>query len=185
MLDTHILVSEHTPLATSSRCLESVLQAIDATDFNVRIHLVSAIDGHIGRGRKIGFSRGVYPYVTYVDDDDYVDSDHFQIMGEAMRNSVDAFFTRETVHFPCGEFYVPQRRHCRGAFKRDLALTFNWAAWPVVPELAFQKRVESMTDLRVSDAPRPTYHWYSDPQSKGKQLAKQYPDVVEKARRYG
>jgi hypothetical protein len=185
MLDVHVIVSDKTPLVISSRCLESVLEAVDATDFSVAIHLVAAIDGHIGRGRQIGFSRGLYPYVTYVDDDDRVDLDHFQIMGTPMRESVDAFFTRETVHFPCGESYVPRRRHCRGAFKRTWTRAFDWAAWPVVPELAFQKSLESFPGIRLSDADRPTYHWYSDPDSKGKQLAKQYPEIVEKARRYG
>jgi hypothetical protein len=185
MLDVHMLVSPSTPRDTVIRSVSSIWKAIHAADFLIKLHILEGTEGHIGKGRRRGFNSGIYPYVTYVDDDDYVDVDHFRIMGDAMRNSVDAFFTRETVHFPCGESYVPRRRHCRGAFKRDLVHAFDWAAWPVVPEMAFQKRVESMVELRISDATRPTYHWYSDPQSKGKQLAKQYPEIVEKARRYG
>lgn len=64
MLDVHILQHPQYRRWKVGRCLDSCFSD------RAHVHLLEGYDGHIGRGRIEGFSRGQQPFVTYVDDDD-------------------------------------------------------------------------------------------------------------------
>ena len=84
MLDVHILHSDSTPPDTWRRCLASV----DSEKATVKI--LDGVDGHIGKGRYEGFSRGANPFVTYVDDDDMVSPGLLDLIDDALAEHPDA-----------------------------------------------------------------------------------------------
>ena len=83
MLDVHILHSDSTPSAAWERCLASVASE------RATIKILDGVDGHIGKGRYEGFSRGANPFVTYVDDDDMVSPGLLDYLHDALEEHPD------------------------------------------------------------------------------------------------
>lgn len=120
-IDVHVCVSERTPKAWVSRCLESVQAAIArAQSCIVTLHQVPAVEGHLGQARANGYRQGNAPYVTYVDDDDWIEPQAFQRIGETIQQhaNADAFFPRERL-FQNEKYSSGGQRHLLMVFKRE------------------------------------------------------------------
>lgn len=82
-----------TPGPLVAQCFDSISAAVAKAPFGVTVHWVEGIPGQMGAGRAKGYGLGVYPYQTYVDDDDYVLPNAFACLAEAMEKSPQAIFT--------------------------------------------------------------------------------------------
>lgn len=136
MLDVHILVSRDTRPEWVTQCLDSVREAIAAASFPVLLHQVDGVSGHIGAGRAAGYALGNQPYVTYVDDDDYVQPHAFAQMVGGLRAGVSAVCTpEETLQNGC--LRPGAERHHLIAYRRDLLI--DHAAWTCYGDIAQMK----------------------------------------------
>lgn len=97
MIDVHILIHPATPRDWVTQCLDSVHEAADRAGFPVVVHTLPAVIGHIGQGRAQGYALGAQPYVTCVDDDDYVLPQAFAQMRAALESGAKAVFTPELI----------------------------------------------------------------------------------------
>lgn len=122
MLDVHVLVMEYTPGEWVEQCRASIVLAAKNAGFPVAVHFLPGIVGHLGRAREAGYARGSHPYVTHVDDDDYLTADAFAVLGENIEAGAECITTGETALFvetgrtePC-----PNAKHHLAVFRRDL-----------------------------------------------------------------
>lgn len=69
--DVHVLT-----IGRSQKWFDQCLSSLDKEPVN--IHVIKGTPGHIGLGRYKGFSSGTAEFVSFVDDDDYVDPGAFE-----------------------------------------------------------------------------------------------------------
>lgn len=181
MLDVHVAVSETTHQRWLAKCLDSVSEAIECAMFPVTLHLVPGVPGHIGMARANGYSKGAAPYVTYVDDDDWVDREFFAAMLPALQCNPDAIFLREFTHTTAPQPYVDSRRHCRAVYRRALTEAFDWNAWRCVNDSAFRRTIERQPGIYL-DLIEPHYHWRQGCKSQGKVLIERFHDEANRLR---
>lgn len=123
MIDVHIIVSHDTRPEWLAQCLGSVRIAADLADFPVVIHQVPGVPGHIGKARASGYSLGSHPYVTCVDDDDYVLPNVFTQMESAIHRGVSAVCTPEWIDRNGWDRREKGRaRHHLIAYRRDVLI---------------------------------------------------------------
>ena len=140
MLDVHVLISHDTSLPWQRQCLDSIHFAIEQAGFAVTVHEVPGIPGHIGLGRAEGYARGVHPYVTCVDDDDYVLPRAFSQMGAALLLGVSAVCSPELT-LQNGVFRPGVPRHHLIAYRRDQLI--DHAVWPCCGDIAQIKTIKA------------------------------------------
>ena len=99
MLDVHILIMDYTPTAIVERCLSSVRMAASNASFPVHVHALIGEFGDLGSQRQRGYSCGLAPYVTSVDDDDWVDPGAFAVLLECIPAALGKHIT-EQLHVP-------------------------------------------------------------------------------------
>lgn len=176
MIDCHVIVSADTPRAWVQQCLASVDAAITRAPWPVELHVVAGVPGHIGRARAAGYALGTHPYVTCVDDDDYLLPDAFAAVGEAMACAPDAVFPRETT-LQNGHFRLGWPRHHLAIYRR--AVLIDHAAWTCCGDLA--QRV-SASRGRVVDVDHAVYVHRLYSKSKARVLRRARPHELERAR---
>lgn len=115
MLDVHILVMDYTPREIVNRCLSSVEEAASKSLQPVHIHVLNGVFGHLGSQRKRGYSCGTAPYVTYVDDDDWVTADAFAYL--PLGDKPFAVSTSEKVHTG-NHWHVSHKPHHLAVYQR-------------------------------------------------------------------
>ena len=98
MLDVHVLVMDYTPPHIVQRCLDSIDAAIANAPFPVTVHRLVGEFGHLGQQRRRGYSLGTAPYVTSVDDDDWIEPNAFAILPLLSDPPPFAVAPREYVH---------------------------------------------------------------------------------------
>lgn len=111
-VDCHVLTCGHTKQEWLDRCLNS----LESEPCNVFV--IRGVDGHIGQGRAFGYSQGSAPYVTFVDDDDYVIAG---VIGACLTalNNYDAVVTKEYVEYADGSRYrLPVSNHHLVVYRR-------------------------------------------------------------------
>jgi glycosyltransferase involved in cell wall biosynthesis len=127
MLDVHVLTGS-APKAWLDQCLASIFEARGKAPFRVDVHVLAGEAGHIGRGRAAGYAMGTQPYVTFVDDDDYLLPDAFSAMNPAIDSGVTAICSTEILQFTANQV-VGKSRHHLTAFRRDQIIDHTqWAA---------------------------------------------------------
>jgi len=89
IIDVHVLIRDNPNPEHLAQCLGS----LEGQPIN--LHTLPWEPGHIGRGRIRGYAQGSAPWVCYVDDDDAVDDDLFQIAAPLLDESVGALSTNE------------------------------------------------------------------------------------------
>ena len=116
-VDCHVLTCSHTKQEWLDRCLKS----LESEPCNVFV--IRGVDGHIGQGRAFGYSQGSAPYVTFVDDDDYVIEGVIGVCLAAL-NDYSAVVTKEYVEYADGSRYrMPVSNHHLVVYRRsDIAL---------------------------------------------------------------
>lgn len=133
MIDVHILIHPATPRDWVTQCLDSVHEAADRAGFPVDVHTLPAVIGHIGQGRANGYALGVHPYVTSVDDDDYVLPHAFAQMQGALESGVSAVCTPEQT-MQNGHIRPGRARHHLIAYRRDTLI--DHTQWPCCGDVA-------------------------------------------------
>jgi len=181
MLDVHVLVSSETPFAWAGACHRSLRNALLRSPYPVRIHWSPAYPDHIGKARMVGFAQGTHPYVTFVDEDDWVDDDFFASFAPLLEGDPTAIFLPEWMELPDGKSVKRQARHCRGVYRRECVEAFDFVEWPVYAEVALRLDVEAKSS-HVVDAPDAHYHWRYQLHSGAKKLAEKFPHLTARIR---
>lgn len=150
MLDCHIIVSHDTKPTWVLQCLGSVRTAADQAGFPVHVHQVIGVPGHIGQARAAGYAMGNHPYVTCVDDDDYVLPHAFAQMAEALRSGASAICTPE-LSLQNGHLRPGSKRHHLIAYRRELLI--DHTKWPCCGDVAQMQAIGS----DAIDLPEPAY----------------------------
>jgi hypothetical protein len=176
MLDCHIIVSADTPREWVTQCLDSVFEARDRAGYPVTVRVVDGVPGHIGKARAAGYALGTEPYVTFVDDDDYVLPDAFAQMADALRSGAPAICTPE-VTMQNGQFRPGHARHHLIAYRRDVLI--DHAQWPCCGDVA---QLAAIADADVIDLPSPQYVHRIYGASKARAMRRANPDELEMAR---
>lgn len=149
MLDVHVIACTAPP-DWLAQCLASIEVAIAEARFPVKLHRIVGEQGHIGRGRAKGYSFGWYPYVTFVDDDDYVLPHAFAQMQLALASGVSAVCTPEVIEIN-GHRLPGKSRHHLTTYRRDQLI--NHAAWAACGDVAQAKRIQA----DAIELPEPAY----------------------------
>lgn len=119
MLDVHVLVMEYTPAAVVAQCRASIAEAVVQARFPVAVHYLPGILGHLGQARVAGYGLGDYPYVTHVDDDDWVEPNAFAVLGEHLAAGVEAITTGENIIANGVATPAPRSQHHLAVFRRE------------------------------------------------------------------
>lgn len=170
VLDVHVLVSDCTPKDWVAQCLDSIEAARARSPFPVALHVLPGVPGHIGHGRSLGYAQGSAPYVTQVDDDDYLRPEAFQVMAEAIAQQADAIFPREMT-VQNGQFVLGRQRHSMKTFRRELLIDHR--PWRHHGDTLQHHMLERPGIVQV-DIPEAVYV-YRIYRSQAYQLRKQYP----------
>lgn len=135
MLDVHVLVMDYTPAEWVAQCRESLELASAQAGFPVALHFLPGILGHLGKARAAGYACGDYPYVTHVDDDDFVLPGAFASIRAHLEAGVDAITTGERHQFENGtERDEPQARHHLAVYRRDWLSQLTYEAFLHFPD---------------------------------------------------
>lgn len=175
-----MIVSPLTPKEWVSQARASIHEAISKSGFPVAFHEVSAFPGHIGRARRAGFSAGNHPYVTFVDDDDYVMPNAFSCLQSALDARPKAIFTRETV-LQNGMMGSTDRRHHLAVYRRDIVESFDFEAWPAYDAMALRTHAEGF-EGDVIDLEDAVYVYRLRGDSPARKIQREHPELLRKAR---
>ncbi len=175
MLDVHILVSHDTRREWVAQCLDSVHEAADRAGYPVSICMVPGVPGHIGKARAVGYSLGLHPYVTFVDDDDYVLPEAFAQMADALRTGAAAICTPELT-LQNGQLRPGHTRHHLIAYRRDVLI--DHAQWSCCGDVA---QLAAIAPADVIDLPSPQYVHRLYGTSKARALRRDNPAELERA----
>lgn len=139
MLDVCITVSDSTPLGWVTQCQQSVAAAAAFATYPVNVITVPGVPGNIGMAMANGIRAGANPYVAWVDDDDWVLPNAFEVLKPYFKAKPPAICAREIHTFANGHIVPCDMRHHLTAWRRDVldvaALETN-PAYPLVPLLA-------------------------------------------------
>jgi hypothetical protein len=175
MLDVHVAVSESTRVHWVNQCLDSVHEAADRAGYPVQVHTVAGVRGHIGKARASGYALGSYPYVTCVDDDDYLLPDAFANMRESLVAGVSAVCTPELT-LQNGHIREGSKRHHLIAYRRDTLI--DHTVWPCCGDVAQITAIGA--DAVDLSTPTYVYRLYMD--SKARVMRRSRADELELAR---
>lgn len=114
MLDVHVLVMEYTPPEQVAQCLASIAEAAARAPYPVHIHQIDGPYGHLGKARRLGYGHGTAPFVTHVDDDDWLHEDAFRVLPLEH----DAITTGEVQVFGDHHVPLPGARHHLAVYRR-------------------------------------------------------------------
>lgn len=176
MLDVHVIVSATTPRGWVTQCLDSVHEAAERAPFKVNVWPVEGVPGHVGQARAAGYALGAHPYVTQVDDDDYVLPHAFAQLHAGLCAGMDAVFTPELL-WQGGQIKPGGVHHHLYAFRRELVI--DHAAWPCCGDIAQIRALERMPDTLEVREPAYVHRLYSS--SRARQLRRRYPDEARRA----
>lgn len=175
MLDCHIIVRNDTPPDWLRQCVGSVMDAARYAGYPVHVHLVPSIEGHIGKARSVGYAQGSQPYVTYVDDDDYVSGYAFAALTWALSQAPDAIFPAES-QLQNGHLNDGPQRHHLCVYRREHLI--DHAQWIVCGDLAQMNAVDGKHCIDVTDR----LYVHRLYQSGGRKLRREHHDELRAAR---
>lgn len=135
MLDVLITISDDTPPAWVNQCRRSVTEAAALAGYPVSVIEVPGVPGHIGQAMANGFARSAAPYVTWVDDDDWLLPNAFASLALHLTARPTALFARELQQFDNGQIVPFRRRHHLSAYRRDIVERVNLATDAGTPNL--------------------------------------------------
>lgn len=167
MIDLHVLLFSAN-YEWQTACLQSIREAVSFSPFPVKVRVFEGVPGHIGEGRSRAYSVGIQPYVTYVDDDDYLLPDAFANMAEAFTDSPSAVFTSELT-LQNGNLSAGLQRHHLAVYRRDQLI--NHCDYTVCGDMAQLTAVQGT--IRDIEAPGYVHRLYI---SEGRKLRRQHPE---------
>lgn len=167
MLDVHVAASNDTRREWLEQCIYSVQDAIDHAGFAVHLHVVDAHPGHIGLARRDGFNQGSSPFVTFVDDDDYLAPHAFACLAPALALVPRLLFTAEH-RIQNGKPAGTGTGHHLAVMRREDAITHDWANYPAGGEGELYARLGAPVQLSAA------VYFHRIYRSKGRALREQY-----------
>lgn len=159
MLDIHVLTLDSTPRDWVERRRATIAAAIAAAGFPVTVREIPGYVGHIGKGRVTGFALGDAPYVSYVDDDDYLEPNAFACLAPAMAQDADAIFTGEQV-LHGGKITRRNERHNLTVVRRSIAASADMDLFRMLPEVRLRV-LATGPGRKVVDVPDHVYVYRS------------------------
>lgn len=176
MIDVHILSIPERKGPQLDRCIDSVLAAAAMAPFPVNVHVVSCdSDGHIGRGRKKGYDIGSMPYVTNVDDDDWLEVDAFRAIESGLMAKPPALYTSFFHHTPKG-VHVNKCRALLRVFHRDVIGGFDFEDWPAKDREGLVAHADRAGKYVMIDDP--VYHYSDSPFSASRRATAKNPSIL-------
>lgn len=145
-LDVHVLVLPDTRQDWQSQALASVRAAAQLADYPVHVHVVPGSREHFGLARGAGYAAGSAPWKTYIDEDDIVLPDAFQVIGRHLEGPEAAILPREYVQQNGVILAKTMRRHHLPVYRTDAIAGFDFGAWRAMTDVAALFQV--MTDPR-------------------------------------
>lgn len=133
MLDVIVTVSDSTPSAWVKQSIASVHEAINQCKFPVTFHRVPGVPGNIGTAMKNGLAECSNPWVSWVDDDDWVTPDAFTCLEKHFGTDADAICAREVHVLANGRTRKVDRRHHLTAYRRSAILGVDLDQYPAHP----------------------------------------------------
>lgn len=134
MLDVHILTLPNTRRDWQEQCIASANQAAARASYPVHIHVVQGIPGNLGASRKKGYAAGNSPWKCYIDDDDYVLPEAFELLGPHLEKGAAVIFPKERL-LQNGRFHsVMYQGHHLWPIRSDLAASFDHEMWKAMPD---------------------------------------------------
>lgn len=170
MLDVHVLVMATTPKSWVDQCISSVMHESLQAPFPVEVHIMDGIPGHIGEARNKGYAMGSHPYVSYVDDDDYILPNAFVQMRDALLSESSVIFTPELT-LQNGWLRSGETRHHLVAYPRSSII--DHSPYKVCGDMA--QMLHASRECHPTDLPNHGYvHRLYE--SGGRQLRRQHLD---------
>ncbi len=177
-VDLHVLISAQTYRPWVRQCLDSIEAAIARAPFAVQLFTVRGVVGHIGQGRHTAYQLGTSPYVTYVDDDDFLLPHAFEAIASALIQWPDAVFPAEQVLLN-GCPFEGQQRHHLPIYKRSHIIDHR--PYVCAGDVA---QIEFVKHLHVIDVLDPVYVHRLYSASKARQLRLQHPGELGRCLAY-
>jgi hypothetical protein len=174
MLDVHVLL-HNSNAEWEAQCRSSIEAAVCRAPFPVSVYYLDGEPGHIGRGRALGYAKGVNAFVTYVDNDDYVRPGAFAQLDAALKNNPDAVFPRE-VTLQNGQICDGEQRHHLAIYRRDQII--DHTQWVVCGDLAQVNAMNGKNVIEIDD----TLYVHRLYQSAGRSLRRTHHDELRCAR---
>jgi glycosyltransferase involved in cell wall biosynthesis len=143
MIDMHILISRDTPELWVDHSLDMAMRAVALSPVPVIFHVIDGEPGHIGRARARGYARGSSPYVTFVDDDDWLEPDAFAGVADLLAEGVPAILPLEWVWQNGQQSKGTVHGHHLPIFRRELLI--DHAAWQCCGDVAQLVKLNAAT----------------------------------------
>lgn len=142
------------------------------------VHVENAQLGHIGRMRAQGYAHGSFPYVTSVDDDDWIEPDAFQCLRDALvLHRFPAVYTREWT-WQNGKRSAYNGRQNLRIFRRGITESFDFQSWPALDSTALIAHADGFGPyLTLNER---VYNYTVDPNSEARRLITR--DVMTRGR---
>lgn len=134
MLDVHVLVMDYTPVEAVARCKASIEAAAARAGYPVAVHYLPGVVGHLGKARANGYALGAFPYVTHVDDDDWVQPDAFEVLAHQLATGVVAITTGENHVHAAATVPAPDSRHHLAVFRREFVKGLGYDSFRFYPD---------------------------------------------------
>lgn len=178
MLDVHVLTLPGLPEEWIKQRRDSINAAVSAAGFPVYVHEVTGIYGHMGRSRFKGYSQGTQPYVTCVDDDDWVREDAFSCLLPHMEAGVEVITMGEVWVYPDGREVPLKDITHHSVFRRD------WLAQHGYSRLRFYPDQYLMSQpARSAHVPECVYYYRIREDSPCNRMRQHHEDVEASERR--
>jgi hypothetical protein len=133
VLDVYTIISQGTPRDYVDSCRDSIARAVAQAPFPVTVIEVPGVPGSIGQARANCMQRGSSPYVTWVDDDDYVLPESFNCLARHFIAQPCAIYAREIELLANGRERRNFRRHHLSVFHRAAIAPVALADYPAAP----------------------------------------------------
>lgn len=177
-IDVHVLISPDTSRVWVQQCLDSIAQAQVRSPIPVHLFTVAGPVGHIGMGRWHGYGLGSAPYVTYVDDDDYLEPEAFELIAQALRLGPDAVFPKERVWLN-GKACAGLQRHHLPVYRRCHIIDHR--PYPSAGDVA---QMEYVRNLQIAEIEQVLYNHRIYADSKARNLRRRYRNELQQCLNY-
>ena len=178
VIDVHVLTYDADRLKLEL-CLDSITHAITYAGIPVSLHVVPGPKGHIGNERARAYGLGNHPYVTCVDDDDWIEASAFSVIGEALQCRPKAVYTKAWGWQNGKRLENNLRQHLR-VFRRQDVSAFDFSTWAACDSSALMAYIDTLPGETMYLNDR-VYHYRIDPNSRARRILRSDRDLIQRA----
>jgi glycosyltransferase involved in cell wall biosynthesis len=178
-LDVCVVISSETNGDWVAQCLSSIDIASKKANYTVNLHTTPGIAGNIGQARNNVVLLGTAPYVTFIDDDDYVLPNAFSILEPIFSNNPVAIYTAEDVLNIDGSVTYGGVGHHMAVYSRDFLI--DYTLWPCFENLAQNNAIKGFPTTTIKDAVY-VYRKYNSKARKLQNLNKKLLNIINTAK---